>query len=88
MGFEMRGIDHQSVRCSGLSGQIGQTVGHDASHQIDEEIEGGAMAGVLDLAKVLQFVKDCLDQETAVQKAFSNSVRYTGFMFFLRGVMS
>lgn len=28
------------------------------------------MSGVLDLAKVLQFVKDCLDQGTATQNGF------------------
>lgn len=40
------------------------------------------MSGVLDLAKILQFVEDCFDQERRRRMIFSNSVRGTGFMFF------
>jgi len=44
------------------------TLGGEASEQVDEEVEGAAVAGVLDLADVFELINDGLDESTFAQE--------------------
>jgi len=45
-----------------------QAVSHDACHEIDSEIHQRTVPGVLDLAQVLELIKDRLDQRALAQQ--------------------
>ena len=47
---------------------IGQAVGQEAGHEINEEVADGSVASVFNLAEVFQFVKDGFDQATATEE--------------------
>ncbi len=58
---------------------------HDADHQIDEEVGNGSVAGVFNLAKVLQFVENGFNQRATAQDRFLEvSARY-GFHVLFEG---
>lgn len=78
-----QGVDVDQVE-AGLA--VGEAVGDDVGHEVGGEVGDGAVAGVPDLAEVLQRTVSTRDRRR--RTAFSTSVRGTGFMFFFRGVTS
>lgn len=44
------------------------TVGDESSDQIDQKVDGAAMAGMLDLANFFDLIRDCLDDGAFAQE--------------------
>ena len=65
---------------------IGQAVGQEAGHEINEEVADGSVTRVFNLAEVFQFVEDGFDQATASQKGLLEiGPRYRFHVLFKRG---